>query len=161
MKNNKIKFLNEDAYLLPGGVKFMRTLVSCMLLSLLSNGIVRTMTSWARPGLSPQKQSEVMSCCNTRKKHHQMSLSLLCHSKITLFHFKNKLKFLTILECHWTQVLVLSATWVWIPAWPVAALVSLSETLNHNYFVLGMGRNAVGPVCCAMHVKEPRTLIMK
>ena len=24
-----------------------------------------------------------------------------------------------------------------------------------------MGRKAVGPVCCAMHVKEPRTLIVK
>ena len=25
----------------------------------------------------------------------------------------------------------------------------------------GMGRKAVGPVCCVMHVKEPRTLIVK
>ena len=24
-----------------------------------------------------------------------------------------------------------------------------------------MGRKAVGPVCCIMHVKEPRTLIVK
>ena len=48
-----------------------------------------------------------------------------------------------------------------IPAWPVAALVSLSKTLNHNCFVLWMGRKAVGPPCCVMHVKEPRTLIMK
>ena len=24
-----------------------------------------------------------------------------------------------------------------------------------------MGRKAVGPVCCVMHVKEPRTLIVK
>ena len=48
-----------------------------------------------------------------------------------------------------------------IPAWPVAALVSLSKTLNHNCFVLRMGRKAVGPVCCVMHVKEPRTLIVK
>ena len=47
--------------------------------------------------------------------------------------------------------------WVRIPAWPVAALVSLSKTLNHNCFVLRMGRKAVGPVCCVMHVKEPRT----
>ena len=46
--------------------------------------------------------------------------------------------------------------WVRIPA-----LVSLSKTLNHNCFVLRMGRKAVGPVCCAMHVKEPRTLIVK
>ena len=51
--------------------------------------------------------------------------------------------------------------WVRIPAWPVAMLVSLSKTLNHNCFVLRMGRKAVGPVCCVMHVKEPRTLIAK
>ena len=51
--------------------------------------------------------------------------------------------------------------WVQIPAWPVAAFVSLSKTLNHNCFVLRMGRKAVGPVCCVMHVKEPRTLIVK
>ena len=51
--------------------------------------------------------------------------------------------------------------WVRIPAWPVAALVSLSKTLNHNCFVLRMGRKAVGPMCCVMHVKEPRTLIVK
>ena len=50
--------------------------------------------------------------------------------------------------------------WVRIPAWPVAALVSLSKTLNLNCFVLRMGRK-VGPVCCVMHVKEPRTLIVK
>ena len=30
--------------------------------------------------------------------------------------------------------------WVRIPAWPVAALVPLSKTLNHNCFVLRMGR---------------------
>ena len=52
-------------------------------------------------------------------------------------------------------------TWVRIPTWPVAALVSLSKTLNHNCFVLRMGRKTVGPVCCVMHVKEPRTLIVK
>ena len=51
--------------------------------------------------------------------------------------------------------------WVRISAWPVAARVSLSKTLNHNCFVLQMGRKAVGPVCCVMHVKEPRTLIVK
>ena len=51
--------------------------------------------------------------------------------------------------------------WVRIPDWPVAALVSLSKTLNHNCFVLRMGRKGVGPVCCVMHVKEPRTLIVK
>ena len=44
---------------------------------------------------------------------------------------------------------------------PVAALVSLSKTLNHNCFVLRMGRKAVGPVCCVMQAKEPRTLIVK
>ena len=46
--------------------------------------------------------------------------------------------------------------WVRIPAWPVAALVSLSKTLNRNCIALRMGRKAVGPVCCVMHVKEPR-----
>ena len=51
--------------------------------------------------------------------------------------------------------------WVRIPAWPVTALVSLSKTLNHNCFVLRMGRKAVGPVCCVIHVKEPGTLIVK
>ena len=51
--------------------------------------------------------------------------------------------------------------WVRIPAWPVAALVSLSKTLNHNCFVLRMGRKAVGPVCCVLHIKEPRALIVK
>ena len=60
---------------------------------------------------------------------------------------------------HWTQVLVLPECES--PAWPVAALVSLSKTLNHNCFVLRMGRKAVGPVCCVTHVKEPRTLIVK
>ena len=46
-------------------------------------------------------------------------------------------------------------------SWPVAALVSLSKTLIHNCFVLRMGRKAVGPVCCVMHIKEPRMLIVK
>ena len=32
---------------------------------------------------------------------------------------------------------------------------------NHNCFVLRMGHKAVGPMCCAMYVKEPRTLIVK
>ena len=50
--------------------------------------------------------------------------------------------------------------WVRIPVWPVAALVHLSKTLNHNCFVLRMGRQAVGPVCCVMHVKEPRIIII-
>ena len=39
--------------------------------------------------------------------------------------------------------------------------MSLSKTFHHNCFVLRMGRKAVGPVCCVMHVKEPRTLIVK
>ena len=51
--------------------------------------------------------------------------------------------------------------WVRIPAWPVVALVSLSKTLKHNCFILRMGRKAVGPVYCVMHVNEPRTLIVK
>ena len=51
--------------------------------------------------------------------------------------------------------------WVRILAWPFVALVSLSKTLDHNCFVLRMGRKAVGPVCCVMHVNEPRTLIAK
>ena len=51
--------------------------------------------------------------------------------------------------------------WVRIPAWPVAVLASLRKTLNLNCLVLRMGRKAVGPVCCVMHVKEPRALIMK
>ena len=45
--------------------------------------------------------------------------------------------------------------WVRIPAWPVAALVSLSKTLNRDCFILRMVRKAVGPMCCVMHVKEP------
>ena len=60
---------------------------------------------------------------------------------------------------HWTQVLALSECG--FESRPVAALVSLSKTLNHNCFVLRMGRKGVGPVCCVMHVKEPRTLIVK
>ena len=37
----------------------------------------------------------------------------------------------------------------------VVTLVSLSKTLNHYCFVLRMGRKAVGPVHCVMHVKDP------
>ena len=44
---------------------------------------------------------------------------------------------------------VSSRMWVRIP---VVTIVSLSKTLNHNCFVLRMGRKAVGPVCCVMHV---------
>ncbi len=42
---------------------------------------------------------------------------------------------------------------VWVRV-PVLTLVSLSKTLNHYCFVLWMGRKAVGPICCVMHVKE-------
>ena len=54
---------------------------------------------------------------------------------------------------------VVRKTRMWV-RFPVAALVSLSKTLNHNCFVLRMGRKAVGPVCCVIHVKEPSTLIV-
>ena len=47
--------------------------------------------------------------------------------------------------------------WDRIAAWPVTALVSLTITC----FVLRMRRKAVGPVCCVMHVKDPRTRIVK
>ena len=53
---------------------------------------------------------------------------------------------------HWIQVLVLPECE--FESWP-------GKTLNHNCFVLRMGRTAVGPVCCVMHVKELRTLIVK
>ncbi len=52
----------------------------------------------------------------------------------------------------------LSRVWVRVP---VVTLVSLSKTLNHYYFVLRMGRKAVGLVCCVTHVKEPSSLIEK
>ena len=51
--------------------------------------------------------------------------------------------------------------WVRILAWTVAALVSLSKTLNRNCFVLRMGRKVVGPMCCVMYVREPRKPIVK
>ena len=53
----------------------------------------------------------------------------------------------------WIQVLVLSE----------CGFESLSKTLDHNCFVLRMGRKAVGLVCCVyvMRVNEPRTLIVK
>ena len=38
--------------------------------------------------------------------------------------------------------------WVRIPAWPVAALVSLNKTLNLNCFILRMGRKARSCVLC-------------
>ena len=58
---------------------------------------------------------------------------------------------------YWTQVLVLSeCVFESRPGRPVAALMSLSKTPNHNLL-----RKAVGPVCYVMHVKEPCTLIVK
>ncbi len=42
----------------------------------------------------------------------------------------------------------------------VVTLVS-SKTLNQYCCVLRMGREAVDPVCCVMHVKEPSALIVK
>ena len=62
---------------------------------------------------------------------------------------------------HWTQVLMLSECGFESRSGRSRTLVSLSKTLNHNCFVLRMGRKAVGPVCCVMHVKEPRTPIVK
>ena len=47
--------------------------------------------------------------------------------------------------------------WVRIPAWPVAALVVHQQDTTTIALVLCMGREAVGPVCCVMHVKEPST----
>ena len=38
--------------------------------------------------------------------------------------------------------------WVRIPAWPVALLVSLSKTLNHNCFVLRMKQSCRSRVLC-------------
>ena len=55
---------------------------------------------------------------------------------------------------HWTHGSGIVRTWVRIPACPVAALVSLSKTLNHNCFVPWMGHRVVGPVRCAMLVKK-------
>ena len=43
---------------------------------------------------------------------------------------------------------------------PAVTLVSLSKTLYH-WFVLRMGRKAVGPMCCVTHVKEHSALIEK
>ena len=51
--------------------------------------------------------------------------------------------------------------WVRIPSWPVAVLVSLSKTLNHNCFVLRMGRKAVCPMCCVMHLKRTQDTYRK
>ena len=48
--------------------------------------------------------------------------------------------------------------WVQIPCLASRGTCVLEQD---NCFVLRMGRKAVGPVCCVMHVKEPRTLIVK
>ena len=48
--------------------------------------------------------------------------------------------------------------WVWIPAWPFAVLVSLSKTVIASSFGWDVH---VGRVCCVMHVKEARTLVVK
>ena len=46
--------------------------------------------------------------------------------------------------------------------WPVVALVSLSKTLNHNCFVLQIGRKAVRScVLCSAHKRTSTTLIVK
>ena len=62
---------------------------------------------------------------------------------------------------HWTQVLVLPECGFESRPGRSRRLFPWAKTLNHNCFVLRMGRKAVGPVCCVMHVKEPRTLIVK
>ena len=92
-------------------------------------------------------------------------------SILEIYHKTNLWKFPHSWFSYWSVVAKRSSAldsssgvvrmWVRIPAWPVAALVSLSKTLNHNCFILRMGRKAVGLVCCVMHVKEPRTLIVK
>ena len=61
---------------------------------------------------------------------------------------------------HWTQVLVLSKCGFESRPGRSWHLCPWAKTLNHNCFVLRMGCKAVGPVCCVMHVKEPRTLFM-
>ena len=104
----------------------------------------------------------------TQKMFEQKSETSICAASMSSQHFQKSFTG----NCNrWSVVAERSSApdsssgvvrmWVRIPAWPVAALVSLSKTLNHNCFVLRMGRKAVGPVCCVMHVKEPRTLIVK
>ena len=62
---------------------------------------------------------------------------------------------------HWTQVLVLSECG--FESRPVRSqcLHPWARHINHNCLVLRMGCKAVGTVCCVMHVKVPRTLIVK
>ena len=62
---------------------------------------------------------------------------------------------------HWTQVLVLPECGFESQPDRSRRLCPWARHFNHNCFVLRMGRKAVGPVCCVMHVKEPRTLIVK
>ncbi len=52
-------------------------------------------------------------------------------------------------QVHQIQALVFLISRVWVRVL-VLALVSLSKTLNHYYFVLWMGRTVVGLVCCVM-----------
>ena len=50
------------------------------------------------------------------------------------------------------------------PALPAALQRRLCPSARHLTIIassLRMGRKAVGPVCCVMHVKESRTLIVK
>ena len=62
---------------------------------------------------------------------------------------------------HWTQVLVLSECGFESRPGRSRRLCPWARHFKHNCFVLRMGRKAVGPVCCVMHVKEPSTLIVK
>ena len=64
---------------------------------------------------------------------------------------------------HWTQVLVLSECGFESRPGRSRRLCSWARHLvtYHSYFLHRMGCKAVGPVCCVMHVKEPRTLIVK
>ena len=63
-------------------------------------------------------------------------------------------------QANWTQALVFLISRVWVPVL-VLTLVSVSKTLNRYCFVLSMGHKTIGPMCYAMHVKEPITLDMK
>ncbi len=57
-----------------------------------------------------------------------------------------------------TLVFLISRVWVRVP---VLTLTSICKALNHDGLVLQVGRKAVGPVCCVMHIREPGTLIIK
>ena len=78
-------------------------------------------------------------------------------------HVSIRLILPTIADLYY-RVLVVVRMWVWpYPAWPVAALVSLSKTLNQEIASsFCMGRDSCRSRCeSVMHVKEPRTLIVK